>query len=131
MYQEAIAKWKTLDAAGQEATLKSAAQVGLHRLQWSAASPEDRLLIKARVVGEQNLSQEERQYLAQIQQKMAMQQQQMMAQLGSIRQQQWQMVGNQLQYMRQNQQTIMGNGTYYNQTLGRWEQHGGVVTEFR
>lgn len=45
-------------------------------------------------------------------------------------QQQWQMLGNELQYMRQNQQTIMGNGTYYNQILRRWEQHGRVVTEF-
>jgi hypothetical protein len=131
MYQEAIAKWKTLDAAGQEAMLQSAAQVGLRRLQWTAASPEDRLLIKARVVGEQNLSPEERQYLAQIQQQMIAMQQQMMSQLGGLQQQQWQMMGNQLQYMRQNQQTIMGNGTYYNQTLGRWEQHGGIVTEFR
>lgn len=127
MYQEAIEKWKTMDANAQEAMFKSAANVSMLRLQWERSSPEDRLLIKANAVGEQNLSPAERQQLAQIQQ---IQLQQMQAQLGALQQQQWQILGNELQYMRQNQQTIMGNGTYYNQTLRRWEQHGGVVTEF-
>ncbi len=130
MYQEAINKWKTLDKNGQEEMFKSAANVSMLRLKWEHSGPEDRLLIKARAVGEQNLSASERKQLAQIQQLQMMQMQQMQAQLGSLQQQQWQMLGNELQYMRQNQQTIMGNGTYYNQSLRRWEQHGGVVTEF-
>jgi hypothetical protein len=130
MYKEAINKWKTLDANAQEEMFKSAANVSMLRLKWDNAGPEDRLLIKARAVGEQNLSPAEQQQLAQIQQIQQWQMQQMQAQLGSIQQQQWQLLGNEIQYMRQNQQTIMGNGTYYNQTLRRWEQHGGVVTEF-
>lgn len=119
MHEEAVAKWKTLDAAGQQAVFESASQVGLHRLQWAQASPDERLMIRARVVGASNLSPAEQQRLAVLQQRQA-----------SFSQQQSQLITNELQYMRQNQQIIMGNGTYYNQTLGRWEQHGGIVTEF-
>lgn len=123
MYREAIAKWKTLDQAGQQEVFESASKVARHRLQWQQAAPEQRLLIKARVVGVQNLSAEEQVYLAQVQQVQAQMNQ-------MIGRHQSQMITNELQFMRQNQQTIMGNGTYYNQTLGRWEQHGGIVTEF-
>jgi len=124
MYKEAIDKWKTLDAAQQREMFETAAKVALQRLQWEQSTPEQRLLVKANVVGEKNLSEEERRYLAQFMQAQA-------AQLNQLRQQQTQLITNELQFMRQNQQTIMGNGTYYNQTLGRWEQHGGIVTEFR
>jgi hypothetical protein len=80
-------------------------------------------MIRYNVVGEQGLSPTEKQLvLAQLQQ--------MQNQIGGLRNQQWQVLQNEMQYMRQNQQTIMGNGTYYNQTLRRWEQHGGIVTEF-
>lgn len=123
MYKEAIGKWKTLDAAQQREMFETAANVALQRLQWEQSTPEQRLFVKAKVVGENNLSEEERRYLAQFRQAQA-------AQLNQLRQQQTQLITNELQFMRQNQQTIMGNGTYYNQTLGRWEQHGGIVTEF-
>lgn len=123
MYKEAIAKWKTLNVAQQQEMFTTAANVALQRLQWEHSTPEQRLFVKAKVVGENNLSEEERRYLAQFRQAQA-------AQLNQLRQQQTQLITNELQFMRQNQQTIMGNGTYYNQTLGRWEQHGGIVTEF-
>ncbi len=123
MYKEAVAKWATLNAQGKEDVLKTASQVSVQRIKWANSGPEDRLMIKANLVGVQNLSPQEKQQLQQIQS--------MMAQMNAmVQQHQHQMLNNELQFMRQNQQTIMGNGTYYNQTLRRWEQHGGVVTEF-
>ncbi len=123
MYREAVDRWQKLSAAQQQEVFETASKVAVQRLQWENADPEQRLLIKARVVGAGKLSADEQLRLAQIQQ--------MQAQMNQmLSQHQTQMITSELQFMRQNQQTIMGNGTYYNQTLGRWEQHGGVVTEF-
>jgi hypothetical protein len=35
-----------------------------------------------------------------------------------------------MEAINRDSQTIMGGGTTWNQTLGRWEQRGGIVTEF-
>lgn len=123
MYKEAVSTWKTLDSGAQQAMCKTASEVARQRLVWQNATPEMRLQIKAEVVGEQHLAPAERAELARIRQQLAQFDQ-------SFYQQQNQLLTNELHFMRQNQQTIMGNGTYYNQTLGRWEQHGGIVTEF-
>lgn len=127
MYREAIAKWKSLDAAGQQEMFESASKVSLYRIQWANTGPEDRLLIKANVVGENNLSREEKVYLAQIKQTLMQMNLQMNQMLQNHRSQ---ILNNELQFMRESQQTIMGNGTHWNPTLGRWEQQGGIVTEY-
>jgi hypothetical protein len=123
MYQETIKSWNEMSQEQRMDFWQKAAQVGLYRLKWAYADQGTRSMIRYNVVGEQGLSPTEKQLvLAQLQQ--------MQNQIGGLRNQQWQVLQNEMQYMRQNQQTIMGNGTYYNQTLRRWEQHGGIVTEF-
>jgi hypothetical protein len=42
----------------------------------------------------------------------------------------WAGLQSQINAMNQDSQTIMGGGTSWNSSLGRWEQRGGVVTEF-
>lgn len=40
------------------------------------------------------------------------------------------MLGSALQHMRETTDIIMGRGTVWNPAAGRWEQQGGIVTEF-
>jgi hypothetical protein len=40
------------------------------------------------------------------------------------------MMGSALQNMRENTDTIMGRGTVWNPATNRWEQQGGIVTEY-
>jgi hypothetical protein len=39
-------------------------------------------------------------------------------------------LGSALQNMRENSDTIMGRGTVWNPATNRWEQQGGIVTEY-
>jgi hypothetical protein len=41
-----------------------------------------------------------------------------------------QMLQRSLAHMRETSEIVMGRGTTWNPSAGRWEQHGGVVTEF-
>jgi hypothetical protein len=53
------------------------------------------------------------------------------AQIANMRAQHQQtMLGGALRAMRQNSETIMGRGTVWNPATNRWEQQGGIVTEY-
>ena len=121
MYQKAIAKWPALDAEGQQVVFESASKASQQRVQWDHSTPEQRLRIKAKVVGGKHLSPEEQEYLAQFQQAQEDQ---------TFLQQEAQRITNELQDMRRDQQSLLGNGTFFNLKLGRWESDGGMVAEF-
>jgi hypothetical protein len=56
---------------------------------------------------------------------------QMNAQInGMVAQHRQSVLGSALQNMRENSDTIMGRGTVWNPATNRWEQQGGIVTEY-
>ena len=85
-----------------------------HMIQWPQMSELDRLLVRADLGAK--LTPQEQQYVMQARQMMSQHNHQMMS--------------NQLNFMRQNQDTIMGSAPYWNPSANRWEQKGGIVTEF-
>jgi hypothetical protein len=51
-------------------------------------------------------------------------------QLQGMAAQQQGLLNSSLAHMRQNSETLMGRGTVWNPATRRWEQQGGIVTEF-
>lgn len=100
-----------------EQQLEIAAQPGRlieERNLWQAAGPQVRALMRAQMGGE--LTDEDQAMIAAFHQ----------AQSGAG----WAGVQSQLDAMTENSRTIMGGGTTWNSSLGRWEQRGGIVTEY-
>jgi hypothetical protein len=100
-----------------EQQLEIAAQPGRlveARSLWLIATPQVRAHMRARMGGQ--LTGEDHAHLSQFQQ----------AQSGAG----WAGVQSQINAMNQDSQTIMGSGTTWNSALGRWEQKGGIITEY-
>ncbi len=93
---------------------ENVAKVMGHMIQWPNMDELDRLLVRADL-GAKLTPQE---------QQTVMQARQMMSQHNH------QMMSNQLNFMKQNTDTIMGSAPYWNPSENRWEQKGGIVTEF-
>jgi hypothetical protein len=74
-------------------------------------------MLRARMGGQ--LTQEDRSLIAQAQQAQRAQ-----SSAG------WAGLQSQINALNQDSQTIMGSGTTWNSSLGRWEQRGGIVTEY-
>lgn len=91
------------------------AKITTYRIQWPQLNEIERLSVRAEMGG--RLSMEEQQLL---------QQYRHMVQSHSIK-----MLSSELNHMRANQQMIMGSAPYFNPATQRWEQIGGIVTEFR
>ena len=81
----------------------------------------DRLLGRAELGG--RLAPQEQ---AQVQQFMAG----LNSQLQGLAAQQQSLLNSSLAHMRQNSEILMGRGTAWNPATQRWEQQGGIVTEF-
>ena len=63
--------------------------------------------------------------------KLTMQEQQMVQQVRhQLSNHNLTMMTRELNFMKQSQQTIMGSAPYWNPAANRWEQKGGIVTEF-
>lgn len=118
--QSLTTEYKNASAENQFQLSIHLSESALMMYRWSKMSAEERLMIRAHLGEAGNLSPEEQMQVQYIQQQM----------LAGINTQNFQLLQNELNFMRQSQSTIMGEGTYYNQTLGRWEQKGGIVTEF-
>jgi hypothetical protein len=85
-----------------------------HMLHWPTMNELDRLMVKADLGAR----------LAPHEQQAVMQARQMMNNHSM------QMMSNQLGWMRQNTDTIMGSAPRWNPSSNRWEQKGGIITEF-
>jgi acyl-CoA reductase-like NAD-dependent aldehyde dehydrogenase len=117
-YQSAIAEYQRMTAEQQLDLASKSGKTHHFRHQWAQMTPAERAYTKMNAGGQ--LTAQEKQQVAMLQQQIA--------QMGS--QNNMQLLQNEINHMRQNQQTIMGSGPRWNQTLGRWEQVGGIVTDF-
>jgi hypothetical protein len=120
-YRAATARHASLSPEAQFALAQAPGEAARLRFGWARAAPLDRLIGRADLGG--RLTPQEQ---AQVQQFMAG----MNAQLQGLAAQQQSLLGSSLAAMRQNSETIMGRGTVWNPAANRWEQQGGIVTEF-
>jgi hypothetical protein len=118
----AIGRHSTLSGAQQVALARQPGELARVRTGWERASPLDRALTREQMGAP--LTPQER---AALQQFAA----QMNAQInGMVAQHRQSVLGSALQNMRENSDTIMGRGTVWNPATNRWEQQGGIVTEY-
>ncbi|MCU0967766.1 MAG: hypothetical protein MUF03_02920 [Rubrivivax sp.] len=119
--RSAIAVHPTLTAAQQVELARQPGELARLRYGWARASAADRLLARAETGARLSAAEQ-----AQVQQVMAG----LNAQLAGLQAQQQSMLASSMQSMRQNSEIIMGRGTVWNPATNRWEQQGGIVTEF-
>lgn len=117
----AVTRHAGLDAEAQFALAQAPGEAARLRLAWARSQPLDRLLLRAELGGPLSAAEQ-----AQVQQFMAG----MHAQLQGLAAQRQNLLGSSLAAMRQNSETLMGRGTVWNPAANRWEQQGGIVTEF-
>jgi hypothetical protein len=121
-YRRAAALHPRLGAAEQVQVARAAGEAARLQYGWQRASPMDRLLGRAEL-GARLSAQEQaqlQQYLGGVQASL----QSMAAQHRSS------LLGSALASIRENGDTIMGRGTAWNPSTQRWEQQGGIVTEY-
>ncbi|GAB4464623.1 MAG: hypothetical protein OHK0029_34760 [Armatimonadaceae bacterium] len=119
-YREWAAEWSKLSPAKREKAAELQGKVAALKTRWLRMSPEERILTRLHMTGGKGMSLRDRMIAQQIEQRMRH-----MASTHNT-----QMIQNELNHMRQNQQIIMGSGPYWNPAANRWEQRGGIVTEF-
>lgn len=121
-YRAAAARHAQLSAEDQVQLARAPGEAARLRYGWARAQPMDRLLGRAELGGRLTPAEQ-----AEVQRFMAGLQQQLH---GMVQQHQQTMLGGALAAMRQNSETIMGRGTVWNPATNRWEQQGGIVTEY-
>lgn len=102
------------DRQSRDQFQKAVGSVIGHMLHWHTMGELDRLMAKADLGAK--LTPQEQQAVMQARQMMSNHSMQMMS--------------NQLGWMRQNTDTIMGSAPQWNPASNRWEQKGGIITEF-
>jgi hypothetical protein len=119
-YAQLTAAWKKFSAAKKKEIMLGASRLALIQHGWKSLSALDKIDLKLRYVGRQYVSDAEyRQY------------QQALAKLwAETRSTQWQLVQNELNFMKKSTDLIMSRGTRWNPATNRYEQEGGVVTEY-
>jgi hypothetical protein len=119
-YAQLAAAWKTFSAAKKKEIMIGASRLALIQYGWKNLGSLDKIDLKLRYVGRKYVSDAEyRQY------------QQALAKLSSgNRSSQWQLVQNELDFMKKSTDIIMSRGTRWNPAANRYEQEGGVVTEY-
>lgn len=117
----AIRTYPALSAADQMKLAEQTAEWARVSYAWPRASAVDKLITRADL-GARLTPQEQ----AAIQQVMAS----FNTQLNGLRSQQTAMLQSTIQNFKQNSETIMGRGTVWNPATNRWEQQGGIVTEY-
>jgi hypothetical protein len=112
----------SLTAEQQVQLARQPGELARIRYAWPKASPIDKLIARSDL-GAKLTPQEQ----AAVQQVIQGFQAQMN---GMVTQHRNAMLGGALQSMRENTDTIMGRGTVWNPATNRWEQQGGIVTEY-
>jgi hypothetical protein len=112
--------WKTMTDGQRRDVMSGASHLALIQYRWKHLDGPSKTGIRLRYVGRAFVSDAEyRQY----QQSIATVSQHQ----GSD---QWQLVQNELNFMKKSTDIIMSRGTRWNPSANRYEQEGGVVTEF-
>jgi hypothetical protein len=117
----AIAQHPTLSGPDQVKYARAAGEWARIQFGWARASDADKLITRSDM-GAQLSPQEQ----AALQSILAG----FHTQLNGLRQQQNSMLQGTLQNIRENSDTIMGRGTVWNPATNRWEQQGGILTEY-
>ncbi|MDX1930995.1 MAG: hypothetical protein SFU56_00165 [Capsulimonadales bacterium] len=120
-YQAWAKVWPSLPMEKRRSASEMQGKPTVLKLRWNRMGAEDRLLARYRMTGGKNMTAEERTMVQNLERKMA----------GMMRSHANTLLNNELQFMKQNQSIIMSSGTYWNPSANRWEQHGGIVTEFQ
>ncbi len=71
IYRQCARNWETLSPAGRQVVFDAASKVAQQRLRWQNATPQERLQVKARIIGEQKLAPEEQAELEEIRKDLA------------------------------------------------------------
>jgi hypothetical protein len=114
-YSAAARAYAGLTTAQQLELAQKSGRLALERGQWERMDPPLRAFVRSQLGG--NLTLVDQQALAQLRQ--------LQSGGGSMA-----LLQSQLDHMKQSSDIIMGRGTTWNGTLGRWEQQGGIVTEY-
>jgi hypothetical protein len=121
-YRRAAALHPRLSAAEQVQVARAPGEAARLLYGWQRAGPMDRLLGRAELGA--RLTPQEQARLQQHLGALNASLQSMAAQHRST------MLGSALASIRDNSDTIIGRGTVWNPTTNRWEQQGGIVTEY-
>ena len=119
--RSAVQAWPTLSPEQQVKFAEQIAEWARVSYAWPRASAIDKLITRNDMGA--RLSPQEQ---AAIQQVLAG----FNSQLAGLRAQQNSMLQSSIDHMKQNSETIMGRGTVWNPATNRWEQQGGIVTEY-
>jgi hypothetical protein len=122
-YKDLSAQWLSLDSEKKKTIMRGVSNMGLVAWRWTKMSNLDKIFVKAQYVGEQYLTQAERNAY---QKAIA----QTNSQLQQLHGQQWELIQNELNFMKQSTDIIMGRGIRWDPSRNRYVQDGGIVTEF-
>lgn len=122
-YKELSAQWLSLNSEKKKTLMRGVSNMGLVAWRWAKMSYLDKIFVKAQYVGEQYLTQAERNAY---QKAIA----QTNSQLQQLHGQQWGLIQNELNFMKQSTDIIMGRGIRWDPSRNRYVQDGGIVTEF-
>ncbi|XVJ65285.1 MAG: hypothetical protein HEQ40_03615 [Lacibacter sp.] len=120
-YKELSAQWLSLDSEKKKAIMRGVSNMGMVAWRWAKMSNLDKIFVKAQYVGEQYLTQAERNAY---QKAIA----QTNSQLQQLHGQQWGLIQNELNFMKQSTDIIMGRGIRWDPSRNRYVQDGGIVT---
>jgi|GEM_PF-6252772 len=122
-YKQLVAVWKTTSREDRKKLMLHVSKLAHVEYEWKNLAALDHTGLRLQFVGRKFVSNAEYQ-----------QHQQAMAQLNGanaqVRGQQWQLVQNELNYMKSSTDIIMSKGIRWNPSLNRYEQIGGIVTEY-
>jgi hypothetical protein len=113
IYKSVAADWGRQSPEKQMALAKRAGEIAMVKAKWAKMDETERLMMRVQLGGG---TPRERQMAARMQQQ--------------LRSHQMGMIQNEINFMRRSQNIIMGSGPYWNPSANRWEQRGGVVTEY-
>jgi hypothetical protein len=117
---EAASHWQKIGREGQMQAADGVGRTMQLKYRWASLPPIERTMIKASLVGEQQLTVAERLEI-----------QQFNAQVGQMmRSHQVKILSNELNHMAENQRIIFGYERW-NVHQNRWERVGGINTEFK
>lgn len=112
--REVASDYARMTAQQRQQMTQAMQRVTTFMIQWPEMPALERLLVRAECGA--RLSPQEQQQVAQIRQQLSAHHHQV--------------ITRELNFMRQSTDTIMGSAPYWNPAANRWEQRGGVVTEF-
>lgn len=118
--KQLTAAWPGFDYDTKKQIMNGISKLSLVALRWKKIPPSERIALKVQYAGEQYLTNTER----------SVYQQAMLQQRQSAMSNQWGVIQQEMNFMKQSTDIIMGRGIKWNPSANRYEQEGGIVTEY-